>query len=64
MMSSLIASNMISMQQQMQKPNQLQPLMTPMPSTAPSTNSAPQLLSGTLVEFQSPIDKNLSSDDE
>jgi hypothetical protein len=55
---------MISMQQQMQKPNKLQPLMTPMPSTAPSTNSAPQHLSGTSVEFQLPIDKNLSSDDE
>jgi len=38
--------------------------MTPMPSTAPSTNSAPQLLSGKLIEFQSPIDKNLSCDDE
>ena len=52
------------MQQQMQNQNQLQPPITPMPSTAPSTNSAPHLLSGTLVEFQSPIDKNLSSDDE
>ena len=51
MMNSMIASNMISMQQQMQNQNQLQPPITPMPSTAPSTNSAPQPLSGALVKF-------------
>jgi hypothetical protein len=50
----MIASKMISVQQQMQNPDQLQPLMIPMPpTTAPSTNNAPQSLSGSSIEFQS-----------
>ena len=64
MMNSMIASNMISMQQQMQNQNHLQSPMTPMPSTTPSTNSAPQPLSGASIEFQSPNDRNESSDNE
>ena len=64
MMNSMIASNMISIQQQMQNQNHLQSPMTPMPSTTPSTNSAPQPLSGASVEFQSPNDENERSDDE
>ena len=55
MMKSMIASKMISVQQQMQNPDQLQPLMIPMPSTtAPSTtNNEHQSLSGSSIEFQS-----------
>ena len=52
------------MQQQMQNQTQQQPPITPMPSTAPNTNSATQPFSGASVEFLSPNDKNESSCDD
>lgn len=68
MMNSMIASNMISMQQQMQNQNHLQPPMTPMQSTqqVPMHSSTPQKqpLSGRSVKFQSSKDKNESSSDD